>query len=60
MKKLLLAILSIVILNGCTRMDEYDADHKAYQKCLEMEPYIDDYVKYLPEHIQKEMENNND
>lgn len=60
MKKLLLATLSIVILNGCTQMDEYDTDHKAYQKCLEMEPYIDecvyDYVKYLPENIQKEME----
>lgn len=36
-------------------MDEYDADHKAYQKCLEMEPYIDDYAKYLSENIQKEM-----
>jgi len=60
MKKILVAILSILILNGCMQTDEYDVDHKAYQKCLEMEPYIDEcvynYVKYLPENIQKEME----
>lgn len=60
MKKILVAILSVLILNGCMQTDEYKADHEAYQKCLEMEPYIDecvyDYVKYLPENIQKEME----
>lgn len=60
MKKLLVAILSILILNGCMQTDEYVADHKAYQKCLEIEPNIDacvyDYVKYLPENVQKEME----
>ena len=54
MKKLLVAILGVMILNACTltkqQEEEYEADHKAYQKCLEMEPYIDecvyDYVKY--------------
>ena len=64
MKKLLVAILGVMILNACTltkqQEEEYEADHEAYQTCLEMEPYIDecvyDYVKYLPENIQKEME----
>lgn len=64
MKKLLVAILGVMILNACTltkqQEEEYEADHKAYQKCLEMEPNIDvcvyDYVKYLPKDIQNEME----
>ena len=49
---------------GCTsniqEKDEYDADHEAYTKCIENEPNMDDcvydYVKYLPENIQGDMD----
>ena len=40
-------------------IDEYEADQKAYQECIENEPSMDDctfnYVKYLPEDVLKEM-----
>ena len=64
MKKVLLALVSISILSACTlskqEKDEYEADHKAYIKCIENEPSMDDcvydYVKYLPKEYQEEMD----
>ena len=62
MDKVLLALMSVSMLSACTlnNQDEYDADHKAYTECIENEPSMDDcvydYVKYLPEDIQEEME----
>lgn len=65
MKKLLVVIIMTGILFACKmEQDEYDADQKAYKECVKNEPSMDDcvfdYVKYLPEQYQKEMENNND
>ena len=64
MQKVLVAFLLTVILCSCVlssqQNDEYLADRKAYQECIENESDMDDcifnYVKYLPENIQKEME----
>lgn len=60
MQKVLVAIAVVCILYGCKQSDEYLADRKAYQECIENELDMDDcifnYVKYLPENIQKEME----
>jgi hypothetical protein len=64
MKKVLLALISLSMLSACTlskqEQDEYDADHEAYTKCIENEPSIDDcvydYVKYLPEEYQEQIE----
>ena len=64
MKKVLLALIFVSILGACTlskqEQDEYDADHEAYTECIENEPNMDDcvydYVKYLPENIQEDMD----
>lgn len=64
MKKVLLALTMVSILGACTlskqEKDEYEADHEAYTKCIENEPSMDDcvydYVKYLPEDIQEQLE----
>ena len=59
-----IALVLVLGIQGITtackqNVDEYDADQKAYQECIENEPSIDDcvynYVNYLPEDIKKEM-----
>ena len=58
MKKILI-VLILGMTIGCTA-DEYSEDKAAYRQCIEQEPNIDEcvysYVKYLPEHMQKELE----
>ena len=59
MKKVLVAFFIVCILCNCKGNDEYYEDQKAYKKCIETEPSIDecifDYVKYLPENMRKEL-----
>lgn len=64
MRAVMLALVLTLGIQGITtacryQQDEYEADQKAYQECIENEPNIDDcvynYVKYLPENIVEEM-----
>ena len=68
MRTVILALVLTLGIQGITtackqspqEIDEYEADQKAYQECIENEPSMDDctfnYVKYLPEEYQEQLE----
>lgn len=68
MRAVVLALMMVLTIQGITvsckqspqEIDEYDADQKAYNECLEKENGSDDctydYVKYLPKEYQEQLE----